>query len=107
MISLLYEYFILLMMFLSVLEFIKCLWDLIRLLSDYHNSLRCDRSGSPAVSGSPIPGMLARCSSTGLHGDMTDVFPGGGNSMLEDGPETLFFIAILSTAILFITPSLS
>ena len=44
-ISLLHEYFILLIMFLLVLEFIKCLWELIGLLSDYHNidDVQCKR----------------------------------------------------------------
>ena len=37
LISILYQYFILLMMFLLVLGFIECLWELIGLLSDYHN----------------------------------------------------------------------
>ena len=67
----------------------------------------CDSSGSPAVNGSPIPRRFAKCSGTGLHRNPIDVSPGGGNSMLEAGPETLFFIANLSTAILFSTPSLS
>ena len=71
------------------------------------NSPVCDSGGSPAVNSSPIPGRLAKCSSTGLHGNLTDVSPGGGNSMLEVGPKTLFFIVILSTMILFSTPSLS
>ena len=67
----------------------------------------CDSGGSPAVNGSLIPGKFAKCSGTGLHGNLIDVSPGGGNSILEVGPEGLFFIASLSTAILFSTPSLS
>ena len=67
----------------------------------------CDSGGSPAVNGSPIPRRFAKCSGTGLHGNPTDVSPGGGNSILEAGPEGLFFIASLSTAILYNTPSLS
>ena len=67
----------------------------------------CDSGGSPAVNGSPIPGRFAKCSGTGLHGNPIDVSPGGGNLILEAGPEGLFFIASLSTAILFNTPSLS
>ena len=69
--------------------------------------LVCDSGGSPAVNGSLIPGRLAKCSGTGLHGNPIDVSPGGGNSILEAGPEGLFFITSLSTAILFNTPSLS
>ena len=67
----------------------------------------CDSSGSPIVNGSLIPGRFTKCSGTGLHGNPTDVSPGGGNSTLEVGPKGLFFIASLSTAILFSTPSLS
>ena len=67
----------------------------------------CDSSRSPAVNGSPIPGRFAKCSGTGLHRNPTDVSPGGGNSTLEVGAEGLYFIASLSTAILFSTPSLS
>ena len=67
----------------------------------------CDSGGSPTVNGSLIPGRFAKCSGTGLHGNPTDVSPGGGNSTLEVGPEGLFFIVSLSTAILFSTPSLS
>ena len=67
----------------------------------------CDSGGSPAVNGSPIPERFAKCSGNGLHRNPTDVSPGGGNSTLEVGPEGLFFIMSLSTAILFSTPSLS
>ena len=67
--------------------------------------LVCDSSGSPAVNGSLIPGRFAKCFGTGLHGNLTDVSPGGGNSMLEVGLEGLFFIASFSTMILFSTPS--
>ena len=65
----------------------------------------CDSGWSPAVKGSLIPGRFAKCSGTGLHGNPTDGSPGGGNSILEVGPEGLFFIASLSTMILFSTPS--
>ena len=75
--------------------------------SGWGSCLVCDSGGSPAVNGSPIPGRFAKCSGTGLHGNLTDVSPGGGNSMLEVGLEGLFFIVSLSTAILFSTPSLS
>ena len=57
--------------------------------------------------GSLIPRKFTRCSGTGLHGNPTDGSPGGGRLMLEDGPETLFFITMQSTVILFSTPSLS
>ena len=67
----------------------------------------CDSGGSPAVNGSLIPGRFAKCSGTGLHRNPTDVSPRGGNSILEAGPEDLFFIASLSTVILFNTLSLS
>ena len=67
----------------------------------------CDSGGSPTVNGSPIPRRFTKCSGTGLHGNPIDVSPGGGNSMLEAGPEGLFFIVSLSTVILFNTPSLS
>ena len=67
----------------------------------------CHSGGSPIVKGSPIPGRFAKCFGTGLHGNPTDVSPGGGNSTLEVGPEGLFFIMSLSTMILFSTPSLS
>ena len=66
----------------------------------------CDSSGSPAVNGSLIPRRFTKCSGTGLHRNPTDVSPRGGNSTLEVGPEGLFFITSLSTAILFNTPSL-
>ena len=67
----------------------------------------CDSGGSPTVKGSLIPGRFARCSSTSLHGNPTADSPGGGRSMLRDGPKTLFFIAMWSIVILFTTPSLS
>ena len=69
--------------------------------------LVCDSGGSPTVNGSPIPRRFAKCSGTGLHGNPTDVSPGGGNSILKAGPKGLFFIMSLSTMILFNTPSLS
>ena len=67
----------------------------------------CYSGGSPAVNVSPILGRFAKCSGTGLPRNPTDVSPGGGNSILEVGPEGLFFIMSLSTMILFSTPSLS
>ena len=67
----------------------------------------CDSGGSPTVNGSLIPRRFTKCSGIGLHRNPTDVFPGGGNLILEAGPEGLFFIVSLSTAILFNTPSLS
>ena len=67
----------------------------------------CDSSGSPIINGSPSPRRLTKCSSTGLHGNLTDGSPGGGRSMLGDGPKTLFFIAMQPIMILFITPSFS
>ena len=76
-------------------------------LSGWGSCLVCDSGGSPTVKGSLIPRRFAKCSGTGLHGNLTDVSPGGGNSMLEVRPEGLFFIASLSTTILFNTPSLS
>ena len=76
-------------------------------LSGWGSCLVCDSGGSPTVNGSPIPGRFAKCSGTGLHRNLTDVSPGGGNLILKAGPEGLFFIASLSTAILFNTPSLS
>ena len=76
-------------------------------LSRWGSCLVCDSGGSPAVNGSLIPGIFAKCSGTGLHRNPTDVSPGGGNSILEAGPEGLFFIMSLSTTILFNTPSLS
>ena len=75
--------------------------------SGWGSCLVCDSGGSPAVKGSPIPRRFAKCSGTGLHRNLTDVSPGGGNSILEVGPECLFFSMSLSTAILFSTPSLS
>ena len=69
--------------------------------------LVCDSGGSPAVNGSPIPGRFTKCSCTGHHRNPIDVSPGGGSSILEAGPEGLFFIASLSMGILFNTPSLS
>ena len=76
-------------------------------LSGWGSCLVCDGSGSPTVNGSLIPRRFAKCSGTGLHGNLTDVSPRGDNSMLEVGPKGLFFIVSLSTAILFSTPSLS
>ena len=75
--------------------------------SGWGSCLVCDSGGSPTVNGSPIPGRFAKCSGTGLHGNPIDVSPGGGNSILAAGPEYLFFIVSLSTAILFSTLSLS
>ena len=74
-------------------------------LSGRGSCLVCDSGGSPAVNGSLIPGRFAKCSGTGLHGNPIDVSPGGGNSILEAGPEGLFFITSVSTTILFNTPS--
>ena len=76
-------------------------------LSGWGSCPVCDSGGSLTVNGSPIPRRFTKCSGTGLHGNPTDLSPGGGNLMLEAGPETLFFIASLSTMILFSTPSLS
>ena len=76
-------------------------------LSGQGSCLVCDSGGSPAVNSSPIPGRFAKCSGTGLHRNLTDVSPKGGNSMLKVGPKGLFFITSLSTTILFSTPSLS
>ena len=39
----LYEYFVLLMMFLLVLILLKCFWELIGLLSNYHNTQKQKR----------------------------------------------------------------
>ena len=63
-------------------------------MSGWGNCLVCDSSGSPIVSGSLIPGRLTKCSGTGLHRNPVDGSPVGGRSMLRDGPETLFFIAM-------------
>ena len=76
-------------------------------LSGWGSCPVCDSGGSPTVKGSPIPRRFAKCSGTGLHRNPTDGSPGRGNSILEVGPKGLFFIASLSTAILFSTPSLS
>ena len=60
-----------------------------------------------AISSSPIPGRSARCSGTGLHGNVMAASPEGGSMILREGSEILFFIASQSTMILFTTPSLS
>ena len=56
--------------------FFRLIWP-----SGWGNFPVCASGRSPTVNGSPITRRCAKCSGTGLHGNLTDGSPGGGNSL--------------------------